>query len=113
MATVNLICLSALVAIVSGASIICTDYGKGLGGGGGYYGMPIPKSCTSDGWYPDYRIKKSGEYHYFRTGLTHVSIVWYCRGQFEVILGFIRRYFECLHVNSGSLWSQFGDTSPD
>ena len=62
MAMVNLVCLFTLVAISSGANIICTDYGKGLGGSvGGYYSMPIPKGCTSDGWYPDYRIKKAGE----------------------------------------------------
>ena len=54
----SLICLFALVALAAGANIICTDYGKGLGGGAdGYYEVPIPKSCTSDGYYPNYRIK--------------------------------------------------------
>ena len=59
----SLICLFALVALAAGANVICTDYGKDLGGGSlSYYEIPIPRSCTSNGYRPDYRIKGSGEY---------------------------------------------------
>ena len=55
----SFLCLFALVAVAAGANVICTDYGKDVGSGGpdGYYEVPIPRSCTSDGYYPNYRIK--------------------------------------------------------
>eukprot|EP00116_Pleurobrachia_bachei_P008540 sb/3468802/ len=43
-----LIFFALLIGVTSAANIICTDYGKGIGGGGafgGYYVRPVPKKC--------------------------------------------------------------------
>eukprot|EP00116_Pleurobrachia_bachei_P010544 sb/3470806/ len=43
-----LLCFVLLFGVTSAANVICTDYGKDIGGGGafgGYYVRPVPKNC--------------------------------------------------------------------
>ena len=53
-----------LIGVTSAANVICTDYGKDIGGGGafdGYYVRPVPKNCRFQhrgNWSPQFRIKE-------------------------------------------------------
>ena len=55
-----------LIGVTSAANVICTDYGKDIGGGGGggldgYYARPVPGNCrfqTRDNSSPQFRIKE-------------------------------------------------------
>ena len=60
--------LATIVGAASAANVICTDYGKGLGGGGGgfdgYYVRPVPTNCRLrhvGNWSPQFRIRQGGE----------------------------------------------------
>ena len=53
-----------LIGVTSAANVICTDYGKDVGGGGafdGYYVRPVPTNCRFQhrgNWSPQFRIKE-------------------------------------------------------
>ena len=56
--------LATIVGAASAANVICTDYGKDIGGGGGgfegYYVRPVPTNCRFrhvGNWSPQFRIK--------------------------------------------------------
>merc|ERR1711865_128436 len=51
--------LLALLGAASAANVICTGYGKDVGGAsGGYYERPIPKQCNIGNWTPSHRIEE-------------------------------------------------------
>merc|ERR1712167_172218 len=57
--------LLALIGVAAGANVICTDYGKDVGEGGGldnYYQRELPGNCRGQhgnvaNWKPTYRIQ--------------------------------------------------------
>ena len=57
--------LVTILGAASAANVICTDYGKDIGGGGGavegYYVRPVPKNCRMrhlGHWSPQFRIRE-------------------------------------------------------